>query len=226
MKEHRRQVQKWESSSNVQLLGNLLDPMFHLPPNVRITQCVCLGLGRLSPKDEEQQHIEQSKVVMEQMVFLTVVLDTLRRAHPMPDVIFQDPAFTEVEIGFLEGLGHTVLQDPKAYERLKSTAATFVYAPFPFNFVVADVFKTCQPTLFLGPILSAVRDEDKDILAVEVLRGDQNLGEGKLRILEEGRLRRFEKFRELKDYEEMAHMRGMPAFDMRLWYKALRLYWL
>lgn len=220
--EYQLQVEDWGFSENSQHLENLLEQELHNLPSLRITRCTCFGLGRLTPSeprwsgDTTENRIAQCKVVMEQLILLTMILNVLRKVHTIHEVYFQDPLFTQVDSLFLESLGFTVLQSPGALQRLDAT--TLVFAPYPPNVVVADIFRTCNPALYIGADLKTVRGGDTGTLP-----GDVN-EESALSVT--ARERRLEKFRPVSMYEEKALTKGMPLFDGYHWSRGLCLYWL
>lgn len=219
--EYRLQVENWKSSENSHLLQNLLEQELDGLSNLQIDRCICFGLGRLTPSeprwpgDTVDNRIGQCRVVMEQLVLLMMVLESLRKVHPIHEVYFQDPLFTQVDTLLLESLGFTVLQDPEALETLIPT--TFVFAPYPPNVVVADIFETCGPALYLGANLTTVRGGEIDPF------GEDSMEESQLS--EQARARRLEKFRAVSTYEDRALMRVMPTFDGYYWSRGLCLYW-
>lgn len=212
--EYQLQIENFQFSENSQLLENLLTQELHGLSHLRITRCICLGLGRFTPSESRWQgdtaeaRIAQCRTVMEQLVLLTMVLDVLKKVHPIHEVFFQDPLFTQVDSLFLESLGFTVLQSPEALRELDAT--TFVFAPYPPNVVVADVFKTCSPALYIGADLTTVQGG--------------NMEEGALS--EAARARRLEVFGPVSIYEQSALMKIMPLFDGYHWSRGLCLYWL
>jgi len=220
--EYRRQIENWGLSKNSQRLQHLLERELQLLPGIEINRCICFGLGRLTPPeprwvgDTRENRIAQCKVVMEQLVLMTVVLDALKIVHPILDVFLQDPTFTDVESLFLESLGFTVLQNPEAWRHL--TAKTFVYAPYPPNVVVADVFNTCSPALYLGALLTTVRGDDTEAMLGDAMEGSS--------LSEQARARRLEKFRALSLYEEKAFEKVIPVFDGYQWSQGMCLYWM
>lgn len=219
--EYRLQVENWKSSENSQLLQNLIEQELHERSNLEINRCICFGLGRLTPSeprwpgDTVEHRIVQCRVVMEQLVLLTMVLEALRKVHPIHEVYFQDPLFTPVDTSFLESLGFTVLQDPETLETL--TPTTFVFAPYPPNVVVADIFKICKPALYLGANLTTVRGGETDTSLRDGL--EENT------LSEAARERRLEKFGAVSTYEDSALMTAMPIFDGYYWSRGLYLYW-
>lgn len=219
--EYRLQVENWKSSENSHLLQNLLEQELDGLSNLQIDRCICFGLGRLTPSeprwpgDTMENRIIQSRVVMEQLVLLMMVLESLRKVHPIHEVYFQDPLFTQVDTLFLESLGFTVLQDPEAMEIL--TGTTFVFAPYHPNVVVADIFKICEPALYLGANLTTVRGGEIDTLGGDVM--EENT------LSESARERRLEKFGAVSTYEDNALMTAMPIFDGYYWSRGLCLYW-
>lgn len=220
--EYQAQVEKWRSSVNSQLLDNLLEQELHGRPNLQITRCICFGLGRLTPSDPRwegdtsENRIAQCRVVMEQLVLLAMVMEGLSKIHPIHEVFFQDPLFTHVDSLFLESLGFAVLQSPEALQQL--TPTTLVFAPYPPNVVVADIFTICNPALYIGANLTTVRADNTSTMVGDVMGGSA--------LSETARVRRLERFRPVSMYEDNALMKVMPLFNGYHWSQGLCLYWL
>ena len=127
-----------------------------LLPDIEMTNCVCLGLGSLTGLEEQRlsvEDVEKREDSLHQLVVLTMILDTdlLGARHAVRDVWLQDPEFSETDHIFLESLGFTVIQHPKALEKI--TSNTFVSAPRVHPIIIAMVFITCHPALYIGNCL-------------------------------------------------------------------------
>ena len=124
-----------------------------LLPYIKITSCICLGLGSLTGVEGRRLSaldVEDRDVSLHQLVILTMILDTdlLGARHTVRNVWFQEPVFSKTDEIFLEGLGFTALQFPTAMEKI--TSNTFVFAPRVPYFLTAGVFTACHPALYIG----------------------------------------------------------------------------
>lgn len=130
---------------------------------VKITRCVCLGLGNVvshvwftpqkgSPRDGQRS--------MNQLVILMKILTLLRKTNDIQYCYIQDPTFSKVEREFFQSLGFTILFDPEAFSKI--TTSTLVFAPFA-NRLILKIFEKGPPAVFIG---TGLANEDKYAQAV------------------------------------------------------------
>ena len=125
----------------------------NLLPDIEITNCVCLGLGSFTGVEGQRlsaSDVEEREDSLHQLVVLTMILDTdlLGARHAVRNVWFQEPVFSQTDDIFLESLGFTVVQHPKALEKI--TSNTFVFAPRVPYYLTVRVFTACHPALYIG----------------------------------------------------------------------------
>ena len=85
---------------------------------------------------------------LHQLAVLIVLLQVLRTKYDIPTVYFQDPNFQPVENQFLESLGYTVLDDPKAFDLM--SPSTFLFAPYCPEDVNYRALDSSFPALYIG----------------------------------------------------------------------------
>ena len=127
---------------------------FTLPGGIKITQCVCLGLGNFTrpfkhlKSGDHAASLGPRNDALLQLAALSIILELLARTHPVENVYFQDPEFTDFEIRFLRGLGYTVLKDPEAFSLVGST--TFLFAPVVCSDVWVKALEHASPAFYIG----------------------------------------------------------------------------
>ena len=134
----------WLQSQCCQKLTKLLREKISFPADVRMTKCVCLGLGSLNARYQSSNY---------QLAALITILEVLAENHNFKDVIFQDPAFTPIDIQFLESLKYTVVDDPAAFSLIDD--ATFVFAPHLECEFIAKALENARPALCITNDLDA-----------------------------------------------------------------------
>ena len=132
----------------------LIDEDFPSLSGIKITQCVCIGLGNIT---RHFSHLEFGDHVaclgkrndsLLQLAALSIFLELLAKSHPVENVYFQDPSFTDYEKSFLSGLGYKVVDDPEAFNLVNST--TFLFAPVVDDVVWAKALEHASPALYIG----------------------------------------------------------------------------
>lgn len=153
---------------------------FAPPPGVRITRCVCLGLGNFTRPFARLQSGDHAAALgprndaMLQLAALSVMLELLARttAHPVEQVYCQDPHFTAAEKEFLQqGLGYGVVEDPEAFGLVD--AATFLFAPVVGADVLVRAVERKSPALFVGNCVEWIIAAMSDFPVVEGGSGDE-----------------------------------------------------
>ena len=114
-------------------------------PNIKIMRCVRLGLGSLSeaifryiPRDDPIQ----------QLRFLTRLLELMGKQHSVKEVLFQEPDFSNADLALLRSYSYTVVKTPKAFALIDSN--TFVFAPCLDYNINARIFENGYPALCIG----------------------------------------------------------------------------
>lgn len=205
--EYQRQVERFNASGSAQLLSRLFEEELELFPNNTITRIVCLGLNRITARmtwqgPRERSNYEQSTAPFHQFVFMTLLLDLLKKRHNITEVILQDPAFKEVEIAFFESLGFKVLRDPQAYFAVD--AETFVYGPrFPRDLIIKFI-GMAFPAVFIGENLNE---------AITFTQAT-NQGPAAPHLIEQ-----------LAKFRDAMRERPMSNFDNEHWCRGTSIYW-
>lgn len=125
-----------------------------LPGGVKITQCVCLGLGNFTRPFKYLKSGDHAACLgprndsLLQLAALSIILEVLAKKHPVENVYFQDPKFTDFEVQFLRGLGYRVIEDPQAFSLVDST--TFLFAPVVCYDVWLKALEHASPALYIG----------------------------------------------------------------------------
>ena len=125
-----------------------------LPGGVKITQCVCLGLGNFTRPFKHLKSGDHAACLgprndsLLQLAALSIILELLAKTHPVKNVYFQDPDFTEFEICFLRGFGYKVVEDPEAFSLVGST--TFLFAPVVCYDVWVKAVERASPAFYVG----------------------------------------------------------------------------
>lgn len=134
--------------------ADLIDEDFPSLPGVKITQCVCLGLGNITrpfrhlKSEDHAAGLGQRNDSLLQLAALYIILELLAETHDVENVYFQDPDFTDFEKSFLRGQGYKVVDDPEAFNLVHST--TFLFAPVVADFVWAQALEHASPALYIG----------------------------------------------------------------------------
>ena len=128
-----------------------LKDTFEHDHRTNITQCICLGLGSFSriPAYAKRNPVKRRPTrSLHQLAVLKIILRILANKHQIQNLYFQDPIFTDAESDFLQSLGHTVLHDPAASQKM--TPSTFLFAPFLAVDVAAATLAVAYPALSVG----------------------------------------------------------------------------
>lgn len=125
--------------------------IFDLDHGIRLTKCVCLGLGNFNivpSKKDDSRSSSQRRTSLHQLAVLIVMLEILVEGHSIQEVYFQDPAFTKVEKKILQSLGYTVLENP--YALAEMSVSTFLFSPFIAYDVTSLALAVSFPALYIG----------------------------------------------------------------------------
>ena len=106
---------------------------------------ICL---RCSPHGIDELDLHGSKMPLLQLVFITNLVEILRKTQPIDHVIFQEPQFNDVDVTFLQSLGFAVVEDPEA--QLKITNKTALFAPLNSFPLTAECLQISLPALYIG----------------------------------------------------------------------------
>ena len=136
---HARFLECWESSDCWKTFADLYEKVLVSYKHLRLTNCVCLGLGSISEGRDSSRH---------ELAALVSMLNLLGKRHTIKDVVFQDPVFNDVDKAFLTKLGYSVVSTPLGFESIDEN--TFCFAPHLENEVFAEALKGAYPALCIG----------------------------------------------------------------------------
>ena len=139
MESHARCLEKWEHSDCWTACMEILDKFSDACNHLRLTNCVCLGLGSLSSGRDSSRH---------ELAALISILNLLGKTHTIKDVLFQDPVFNDVDKALLTKLGYRVVSSPLGFESIGRN--TFCFAPHLENELLAEALKSAHPALCVG----------------------------------------------------------------------------
>lgn len=120
--------------------------------------------------------------------------------HTFTNVVFQDPAFTEIDRIFIGSLGYDVVSTPAAFDSIWET--TFLFAPHLENTVFATALKNAHPALCIG---------NSDVKIDDCLRSSTAWVAGIGEVL--------------GTYALAMQTKPMPDFDRDTWCQFTNLYW-
>lgn len=116
--------------------------------SLRITSCLCLGLGSLCSELGRFETHNLSAIHMNQLIAFETSISMLRQQHEISHVYFQDPVFNPVDRAFLESRGYTMLESPASNTVLNEE--TYLFMPYvPFGVALATL-RECFPILVLS----------------------------------------------------------------------------
>lgn len=192
VEDHARYVDLWERSECWQNVANILQDHVLSNPRIRLTKCVCLGLGSLSAGQASSKH---------EMAALDTILRLLGKTHVIEQVIFQDPAFNDVDEAFLIGMGYHTVSTPAGFESIDEH--TFCFAPHLEHAVFALALKHAHPALCIG---------NSDILADPPLQSSAVHSKDVLEVFQ--------------PFSEVTRSKMMPDFQRDTWCQFTSIYWL
>ena len=190
--DHARCVELWKESACWKKVVNMLQNNVLSTQQIRLTSCVCLGLGSLSTGKQSSKH---------ELAALVSMLRLLGKTHTIEQVIFQDPAFNDVDKAFLTRLGYSVVSTPSGFESIDQN--TFCFAPHLEHDVFAMALKNTHPALCIG---------NSDILADRSLLPSAVDSKNTLEIF--------------RTFVKATTSKMMPEFDRDTWCQFTSIYWL
>lgn len=136
---HARYVKTWENSNCWKNLSAFIQNTIVKRKDIRITSCVCLGLGSVSAGRFSSKY---------ELAALVAILRLLSKTHSIQNVVFQDPAFNSVDEAFLTKLGYSVVPTPIGLDSIDDD--TFCFAPHLENEIFAMALRKVHPALCVG----------------------------------------------------------------------------
>ena len=135
-----RYLKIWMNSSCLKKLQDAIKDTI-LTSNIKITSCVCLGLGSLTGgKLPETSFFE--------LAALVTILEFLGEKHKISTVYMQDPVFNLLDEEFLRSLGFIVVPSPGGFTKIDKT--TFLFAPHLEWPVYNTALRNTSPGLCIG----------------------------------------------------------------------------
>ena len=192
VEEHMRYVNVWQESECWQKVVKILQDNVLSNSRIRLTNCVCLGLGSLSAGKESSKY---------EVAALVIILRLLGEAHAIEKVIFQDPAFNDVDEAFLTGLGYHTVSTPAGFESINQH--TFCFAPHLEHDVFAMALRPAHPALCIG---------NSDILADRPLQSSAVDSKETLKVF--------------RPFINATSSTTMPDFQQDTWCQFTSIYWL
>lgn len=119
----------------------------HAPGLGAITMAVNLGNGSFDPRDGAWDAKRSSFVQLIAFMIMVEDLETMNDGGKIRTV-FQDPAFTARDREFLVGLGHEVVESPKAMELVDEH--TLLFGIHLYREVYAEALKKSLPAILVG----------------------------------------------------------------------------
>lgn len=130
----------WKDSSCLQRLRVIFQNSI-LASNIRITNCVCLGLGSFTGgKFLETSFFELAALVS--------ILEILGKKHEIKRVYVQDPVFNSLDEDFLRSLGYNIVSTPEGFTKVDQS--TFLFAPHLEWPVYFTALQNLLPSLCIG----------------------------------------------------------------------------
>jgi len=168
--------EKWSKSGLDGVLETVFMKKHNLFKDLKITKCICMGLGIFAdeyfiPKADVKEEVQKEfpgrgthyKILnhgMAQLVFFEKVVNLLRKQHKIEFVGVQDPLFEgrieEQFIGnvlgwkLLKAKGDSGVKTDQAMKELKISDTTFLYAPNLDIDVLAEALAANWPRLYVG----------------------------------------------------------------------------
>lgn len=189
---HARCLDLWKASDCWNLVADFLENTILSSRDTCLTSCVCLGLGSLSGGRQSSRY---------ELAALVSILQLLGKTHSIKNVVFQDPAFNEVDEAFLTHLGYRVVSTPSGFESVDQN--TFCFAPHLEHEIFAMAIKTAHPAICIG---------NSDLLSEHSLNSSVGDSNSTLDVFH--------------PFLEATNSKMMPVFDQDTWCQFTSIYWL
>ncbi|KAL8383487.1 hypothetical protein RB595_010610 [Gaeumannomyces hyphopodioides] len=119
------------------------------PSHAPVTAAVCLGNGPLHAPDSNWDRRRTAHV---QTAALLALVELLSEAAPSHHhkirCVFQEPEYTPADVAFLERMGHTVVDDPAAFDVVSES--TLLWGVHMYHQVYSRALRGPQPAMFVG----------------------------------------------------------------------------
>lgn len=191
LEDHARLSKSWEKSDCWKTLSAFIQNTIVNRKDIRITNCVCLGLGSVSAGRVSSKC---------ELAALVAILCLLSETHSIKTVVFQDPAFNDVDEAFFTKLGYSVVHTPLGFNTI--THETFCFAPHLENEIFAMALRNVHPALCIG---NSEPLKDKPLHSSAAFSKDMT-----------------EIF---SQFNETTNSREMPEYDQDSWCQFTSIYW-
>ncbi|MCJ1248075.1 hypothetical protein MMC30_005290 [Trapelia coarctata] len=146
LEEHSAEVaKKWKATAMYEHLERFFEQKILNEQNLRITSCVCIGLGSFSTEFGRPDRC------LTQLAALESMLELLGRKHTIEQVFVQDPRFNELDKGLISSKCFTLLEAPAA--EACAGPNTFVFAPFVPWQAIAKILKAPIPLMICNSLV-------------------------------------------------------------------------
>ena len=206
-----RYTKTWRESLCLKNLETLLKDQV-LVSDIRVTNCVCLGLGSLTGGYDTENSFYELAALVSILEILgqhvtghfwsdleSSLKDTAQKSNEIKQVYMQDPVFNSLDEAFLRSLGYTIVPTPEGFEKIDET--TFLFAPHLEWPIYLMALQKEPYSLCIGNDTRGFCDSRDGSIAAEAKAVYQNLSE-----------RCFE--------------RAMPDFHRNLWCLSTIIYWM
>ncbi|KAI0599597.1 hypothetical protein F4775DRAFT_591383 [Biscogniauxia sp. FL1348] len=156
---HERIAAQWGASPCRQRLASALAS--RADPPAPIASAVCLGIGTFDPDDGSWELRRRAHVQLAAFQFMVEQMTAGReggvaaqgeketeKQKPVVRCIFQEPLFTPADRGFLEGLGHRVVDTPEAFGLVGP--GSLLFAVHMYKDVYTRAIAKHVPAVFVG----------------------------------------------------------------------------
>ncbi|KAI1635221.1 hypothetical protein F4809DRAFT_462268 [Biscogniauxia mediterranea] len=153
---HERIAAQWAASPCRQRLASALASRPTSPspvPSPPITSAICLGIGTFDPDDGSWELRRRAHVQLAAFLFMVEQMAMGREEEEGEEpvrycCVFQEPLFTPADRGFLEGLGHRVVETPDAFGLVGPRSLLF--AVHMYRDVYTRAIARHVPAVFVG----------------------------------------------------------------------------
>ncbi len=131
-------VKQWEGSPSCHRLRGLIDAV--VPPRVTLSNIVAFACCSMSVKSRQERSVSQHALVL---TMLDVLQSRRQRdeGHQLEIRCFaQDPCYNDADEEILEGVGVTVVQDPRGFLEVDDQSVVISFSPdVPIRQIIADI---------------------------------------------------------------------------------------
>lgn len=137
---HQRFTNEWRGLPLYQSWVDTIKQTVWQQQNLKITSCMCLGLGSFSGSNACNRSLAQ-------LVVFESIFDLLKTKYNIEHVYLQEPRFSELDLEFLRAKGYKVLYTPESDDHM--TEETFLFTPGAEQRVVNSSREAAFPGLYI-----------------------------------------------------------------------------